>query len=123
MALEAAALLKNQRDTAKKSVTLGRPAFHLSDVRQLWRCRPTLASARSWVTTTRRPASVLPGSDPWCPYSRCRSCSTGSTICSCFLLYSQENPIVILGLYVFFVILLRYMYTRTRGIVAELQAQ
>jgi len=30
---------------------------------------------------------------------------------------------VILGLYVFFVILLRYMYTRTRGIVAELQAQ
>ena len=40
-----------------------------------------------------------------------------------FLLYSQENPIVILGLYVFFVILLRYMYTRTRAIVADLQAR
>ena len=40
-----------------------------------------------------------------------------------FLLYSQENPVVILGLYVFFVILLCYIYIRTRAIVAELQAQ
>lgn len=40
-----------------------------------------------------------------------------------FLLYSRENPIVILGLYVFFVILLRYLYTRARAIVADLQAR
>ena len=40
-----------------------------------------------------------------------------------FLLDFQENLVVIFGLYVFFVILLCYLYTRTRAIVADLQAR
>ena len=35
----------------------------------------------------------------------------------------QDNHWVALGLFAFFIILLRYMYTRTKGIVAELRAQ
>jgi hypothetical protein len=40
-----------------------------------------------------------------------------------FLLDFQENIVVISGLCVFFVILLCYLYTRARAIVADLRAR